>query len=100
MNALAVVLNDLVLPPRITHSSLLPFTVAARAELRNVDRERRGFRVLPAEHPVRAVTLLARRSIRVVSALKLSVRAAQVHSPDFVVALGAVHRLRYGFAGS
>ena len=100
MNALAVVLNDLVLPPGVAHSSLLTFAMAARAELRNIDRERRGFRVLPAEHPVRAVTFLARRSIGVVSALNLSVRATQIHPADFVVALGAVHELRYCFARS
>ena len=98
MNALGVVRDNLVLPARIAHGSLLAFAVAARAEPGDIGRKSRRLRILFAQHAMRAMAFLAGRGIRIILAGKLPVDAGYVELANFVVAGAAVHGSSDGFA--
>ena len=78
---------------RVADGRLLALAVAARAELRDVARERRRGRVLLALDAVRAVALAARRGVRVALGVQLAVDALAVLLHRLGVARGAVHLL-------
>lgn len=99
VNALGIVLNDLVLGADVTHGSFLTLAVAARAKCRNVSHKRRGGRILLAQNAVRTMTLLAAGCIGIFLAEKLAMSAPEKLPSDFIVAGGAVDRVGDGFAG-
>ena len=75
VDTLRVMLNDLMLRARVPSSCFLTFTMAFRAQGRNIRRERRRIWAQFPQHVVRAVTFFARRAIRVVLRHELPVRA-------------------------
>ena len=78
VNALSVMLNDVVLRSRIADRRLLSFAMALCAELRNIDRECRRLLIASIPGPVVAVAIGACRRIRVAAIDQLSVRAGRI----------------------
>ena len=65
VNTLGVVINNLALSTGVPKSRLFAFPMTSSAKLGNIGREGNGRRIVFTQDMVRAVTLLAVRSVRV-----------------------------------
>ena len=93
MDAFCVVLDDFVLCTGITRCRLLPFTMTPCTQSRDVCGKCRRVRAQFSKNAVRPVALLAGRTVWIVLAYKLSVRAELKLLCDLRVAGGTFHFL-------
>jgi len=100
VDALVVVLDDLVLPPRVAHGGFLAFAMTPAAQSGHVGGKSDRVRIMFPQDVMGAVALLAVGSVGIVSGQQLTVFAALVLLADFLVAAAAVHRMGDGFAGA
>ena len=99
VNALGIMLKDLVLLPDVSHRRLLARAVAPAAQRWHVGRENRGLRVQLSERAVGPVALLAGRGVVVVFRHKHPVQAFLVQLAYFRMARRAVDLTRDRLAG-
>ena len=100
MDALGVVLGDLVLAPRVAEGRFLPLAVTTSAQGRHVGGEGPRCRILPAENRVPAVALLAGGRIGIVGGQELPMLAALKLLGDLGVAGAAIDFFGDGLAGT
>ncbi len=96
MNTLGVMLNDLMLASDIPNRSFLPFPVAPGAEVGDICREGNRSRIRLPQHAVGAVTLFARRPVRIVLCHQLTMNTLLVLLANFSMAGRTIHFLRDG----
>lgn len=85
MDALRIMVDDLVFRARVPHGCFLPFLVALAAQPGDVQGKDRGARIRPSFHFVRTVAFLAGWPIRVIVGDKFAVHAALILLPYFRV---------------
>src|ERR1039457_1555211 len=100
VDALVVAGNNTVFRPGIEQGSLLAFAMAFGTKIGHVGREGERFRIVLAQNAVRAVAVLAGRSVGVALGMHLAVRAELVLLSDLGVAGSAINRVGDGFAGT
>ena len=100
MDALRVSRNDLVLHSGVEQGGLVAFAVALGTKIGHVGREGERFRIVLAQNVVRAVAVLAERSVGVALGMHLAVRAELILLSDFGVAGSAINRVGDGLAGA
>lgn len=98
MNAFCVVCDNFVLPSCVAYRGLVAFTVTARAKGGHIGGEGQRSWILFAQHSMRTVAFLAVRSIGIILAVQLSMRAAYVLFANFLMARRAVHSVGDGLA--
>ena len=86
MDALRVVIDDLMFRARIPHCRFLPLLVTLAAEDWNIDGEDRRLRIRAAFDFMCAVAFLARRPVRIIVRYESSVHTALILLADLGMA--------------
>ena len=94
MNALSVMLDNVMLRSCVTDGGFLAFTVTLCAQLRHIDGICRRLLVAPIPHAVCAMTIGARRRIQIAAIGQLAVGTSGVDGICLRMAYAAVHARR------
>src|SRR3974377_2522650 len=86
MNALVVIAHDLVLRASIPYGRLLPFAMAASAQIRHIRRKRHRPRVVLAKNVVGTVAVLTEGRVCIPLGMQLAVHAEHVLLANCLIA--------------
>ena len=86
VNALLVMINDLMFSTGVAGSGFLSFLMALGTKCRNIRRENRRFGIAAAFDTVRSVAFFAGWSVRIIFRDEFAVRAHCVFGGDFRMA--------------